>query len=288
MDIASTQAVGKQKLIDSTDIQFLNDYRAINNPRYAHTIKRIYCMKGNVRFTFAGRQYDFAEGDSMLLLSHQTIDYLQRSDDFQISAMFYSDRMMRMMMPTPEYGTQILLAQMQNPVLHMSSEEFNRCLSLEALLKERFHMTGHTFYFDVLKHIVQVIILEHYDIVARSKMHHIKRKGVSYQKFHKFIAMLHEGRYMEHRDVAYYANELFITPKYLSELCTKASDRPASYWIDFFVTVELAYLFQDNSLSVADIMEKMHFTSISHFSHYVKIHFHMSPQEYRRRYTFSE
>ena len=56
----------------------------------------------------------------------------------------------------------------------------------------------------------------------------------------RFLKMLEEGTYREHREVTYYADCLCVTSKYLSEVSKKVSGYAANYWINRY-TICLLY-----------------------------------------------
>ena len=65
-----------------------------------------------------------------------------------------------------------------------------------------------------------------------------------------------ERKYREHRDLAYYASRLCITPHYLSEVCRYTCGRPATYWIDRFTMQEITRLLACKELPLARIAER--------------------------------
>lgn len=269
-------------MVEESDIRFTSSFADISTTQNLPTIKHIYCLSGTMAFMLAGRRYRMKAPEGLLLMANQQLEHVEQSDDFQMSAALFSERIMRMVLPATQYGTQMLLAQMQDPVLHMSLAERDLALAVMSAIRERFHMRDHLFYYDVLKRTVQTAILDHYDIFARRHKDGMRHLGQVTKTFHRFITMLDEGLFRKDREVGNYARALYITPKYLSELSVKVSGRPASYWIDFFTTVDIASLMQDGSLTIRDISERLNFTSLAYFSHYFKAHFGISPQAYRR------
>ena len=84
------------------------------------------------------------------------------------------------------------------------------------------------------------------------------------------------------RDVAYYADKLCITPKYLSQISKSVSGLPASEWITFYATFELVSLLNDQSKTLSEVADLMNFETASHFSRYTKKLLGKSPSEYRQ------
>lgn len=271
------------RLVDSDDIRFLATPEALTDPELLYTIRNFYLLRGSLQFTFNGQQRRVAAPEGILLTAGQRVTDVVTSPDLDLRCTAYDERFMQMVMPTPHHGTQMLLAQLQDPVLHMDERERDLCVAVARAVRRRFLMTDHCFYFEVLKLAVQTGILDHYHIIARNMEQRQGSLSQGQVYFHRFVTMLDAGDFREHRDVGYYAEQLHITPKYLSELCARASGRPASYWIEFFTGIGIASLLQDGTLTIQEICDHLHFSSLSYFSHYVKARFGLSPQEYRRR-----
>nr|WP_303247166.1 helix-turn-helix domain-containing protein [Parabacteroides distasonis] len=97
----------------------------------------------------------------------------------------------------------------------------------------------------------------------------------------RFINLLKAGDYRNHREVSYYASRLCITPKYLTEVCKKASGFTANYWIDRFTISRITHLLSDKNLTLKEISDNMNFSSLSFFNRYVQRLLKVSPSEYR-------
>lgn len=98
----------------------------------------------------------------------------------------------------------------------------------------------------------------------------------------RFIDLLERGDYRKNRDVAYYADKLCVTPKYLSEVSKKLSGRSAGFWIDRYTTIALSRLLRNKQLSLTDISDQFGFSSQSHFSRYVQKNLGVNPSELRQ------
>ena len=85
------------------------------------------------------------------------------------------------------------------------------------------------------------------------------------------------------REVAYYADILCITPKYLSQVSRTITGLPASQWIQFYASFELVSLLNDTTKTLTEVSDLMHFENVSHFSRYVKKTLGKSPSEYRNK-----
>ena len=97
----------------------------------------------------------------------------------------------------------------------------------------------------------------------------------------RFFNLLESGVYKEHREISYYASELCITSKYLSELCKKITGFSANFWINRFTIREINSILKDRRMSIPNIVELFNFSSQAYFTRYVQNFLGQIPSNYR-------
>ena len=98
------------------------------------------------------------------------------------------------------------------------------------------------------------------------------------QMFRKLVA----EHFPEHKEVAFYATALHITPKYLSEVLQAELGKPAKAFIDEYVIMEAKSLLKQTSLSIQEICYWLGFEDASHFNKSFKKQTNTTPTEYRK------
>ncbi|MBC9911783.1 helix-turn-helix domain-containing protein [Chitinophaga varians] len=83
------------------------------------------------------------------------------------------------------------------------------------------------------------------------------------------------------RNVQQYAEQLFVTAKYLTETVKEFTGKSAGEVIDDYVVLEAKMLLDNPKLSVAEIAEILHFSDQSFFGKYFKRHTGYSPKAFR-------
>jgi AraC-like DNA-binding protein len=96
--------------------------------------------------------------------------------------------------------------------------------------------------------------------------------------FLKLVAEHHNSE----RKVAFYADKLCLTPKYLSRLVKNASGRSAPEWIDAFVIMEAKNMLKYSDMPVKEIVYLLHFPNQSVFYKFFKMHTGLTPSDYRK------
>jgi len=101
------------------------------------------------------------------------------------------------------------------------------------------------------------------------------------QLFERFLALVTEYHNTE-RGMAFYAEKLCLTPKYLSKLVKEASGQSGPAWIDSFVILEAKNLLKYSDKTIKEIVYTLHFPNQSVFYKFFKAHTGMTPSEYRK------
>ena len=98
--------------------------------------------------------------------------------------------------------------------------------------------------------------------------------------FNRFLSLVSNSE-IKRQPIALYASKLAITPKYLTMLCLKYSNKTASDWVIQYTTEEIRFYLRSSNLSIKEISAKMGFSNMSHFGSYVRKHLGVSPSHFR-------
>lgn len=249
---------------------------------YAQThFMHILCQSGNGQLSLNETKHRIEENDIVILLPNSKVQELSFSTDFRAICLLVSFEFMSKNNPDIGWGIKGYLFSKDNPVVSLSTNVAKICKHNFILLKEKFDDEQHRFKMPILNLQLQMFVMEMWNIFADKIDENIKRneKGSLFQRFLQLV----EAHCMEHREVEFYAKLLFITPKYLSEICKKSSGKNASEWIQNYTATRLMLLLRNKSLSFTEIADSMNFSSQSFFSRYVKKVLGVSPSDYRNR-----
>ena len=111
----------------------------------------------------------------------------------------------------------------------------------------------------------------------------LSRAELLRERFRELIV----GKCREHRDVGYYAQELCVTPDYLSRVIREYDGGSAIKWIATAVVTEAKFLMRQPGKTINEIALEMNFPDQSTFGKFFKKHTGMSPKEYKTESLFS-
>lgn len=114
--------------------------------------------------------------------------------------------------------------------------------------------------------------------VTNEKVRSVRNRSEEY--FAKFITLL-SNNFKRERTVGFYAEQMCVTPKYLSLLIKEFSGKSAAEWIDNYVITEAMTLLRYSTMSIQEVAYELSFSSQSFFGKYFKHLTGMSPSEYK-------
>lgn len=238
------------------------------------------CLGGECRFRYNEGEMTLRQDDLMIVRKGHLVSDLRPSEDFQVKVLYVTAPFIELSTPQTNYGMKGSVSLFLNPVMHLSRKQTGLVLRHFDWIEYRLGHTGHGFYRELLANAVQGAILDFFDIHAG-----IYGEGnvstANANLLERFFVMLENGEYRINREVAYYADKLCVTPKYLSEVCKKVSGSTANYWINRYTVLDICRCLRDRSLTFVQISDMFRFSSPAYFSRYVQHNLGMNPTEYR-------
>jgi len=98
--------------------------------------------------------------------------------------------------------------------------------------------------------------------------------------FDRFIQLVNQ-RCCEHHQIAYYAERMCLTERYLGTVVRQTTGTTAKDWIDRALITQAKVLLRHTDKSVSQISEELSFPNSSFFSKYFKRLTSMTPLEYK-------
>lgn len=106
--------------------------------------------------------------------------------------------------------------------------------------------------------------------------------GVRASELYRVFLELVSKKFKENNDVAFYADSMNISPRYLAQVCKRVGDRSPKQIIDEYLVRELQRLLHTTDNSIQQIASDTGFRSQAHLSKFFKNITGVSPTEYRR------
>lgn len=265
------------------DILMLDSVKDISPlfPLDPKTILFAVCNKGNLTIEVEGSEFSFEEGSVMHCPPKVRVIVKGHSDDFDCKVLCVSDHIVRGLLRDKidvwQHDSNIRQMNIVETTPH-SRNELNFYLTIiRSKLKASNPSTPH----EILLALLRAFLLElHFLIHANDNRHHEHRLSQGKVLFNRFLALISNSE-VKRQPISVYASHLAITPKYLTMLCLKYSNKTASEWVAQYTVEEIRFYLKSSELSIKEISAHLGFSNMSHFGSYVRKHLGMSPSEYR-------
>ena len=168
-----------------------------------------------------------------------------------------------------------------HPVFHLDSEEWSVIEADFQQFYNRIHSKFELFYNEKVGRVFQLLLMDMWGIYSR-EMEKAEANDTYSNLFMRFLTLLRQNCRRE-REVAWYANQLCVTPKYLSAISRKITGQGAAHWIEYYTLHEVLLLLNNPALTLTEITDQMNFPAPPMLTRYLKRTIGLTPSEYRSR-----
>lgn len=250
-----------------------------HEPYRIHQVVITYCTRGNFIGTRDTMPMKIKAPCLILLLPNNILQSCEASDDIKLNTIVMSVEYAQSIQ-TMDYF-QPFMRLRESPVIQLTSSEsemvkyFFQLLTTLLSNKKDYTELSETVrsLFDSFLHVVKsfnAMVLKQTDTVSYSE-----------ERFQQFCQLVIK-EHTHSRQVKYYADKLYMTPKYMARIIKTVSGRTATDWINRYVILEAKYYLRYRSdLTIENISELLGFPNPSFFGKFFKAQIGKTPGKYR-------
>lgn len=245
---------------------------------YSFTIVR----EGWLTLHYNGQVLTLQKGDMFIYLPGLSVTIIEASADYR-GICLIADEGYTLELPVVRNAIRTAyfpLLEFGNPRLSLQPDD-SRHLEQLMRLAIRYLYSQHPLHSESLRLLYSLFLSDLSAIEDRSVPSHRFSPRIE-ELFLRFIQMLPQ-HFIEHRDIAFYADRLCITTTYLSRVVRQVSGRTVADYIDQMLLMEAAWLLQTSTLTVAQIADRLHFADTTTFARFFKRLKGRTPKEYRQQ-----
>lgn len=175
-------------------------------------------------------------------------------------------------------SSSLFFLNMDEPILKLSPEENTRIVQLMQMISDYIqHPSSSTG--EVLNNLLSIFLLNLHDsLECTPRKHRItKRDEAVFMSFYDLL----RHNFLEQRRIAYYADQLNMTPTHLSRIVKSLTGRTVIDFIDQLVMMEAIWLLLSTELTVSQIADRLKFASVSSFDKFFTRVKGQSPKQVR-------
>ena len=254
----------------------------LNQPiQYVSTMSLLICLEGVAKVNVGLQPYELHAFDSLFLKSGIICEMKDMSDD----ALFFSVTLDESFYYPIFSNMDLSVLQrslMRQPICNLGQDRAEECLSAYRQIKK--HLRDEQIDVlrnDIIKGYLQVLLFNVYAVYLHQDQLVVVKPSRQQELFNRFMEQLQRD-YRKERNIKYYADELCVTPAYLSRVVLAQSGHTASEHIDNFIIAEAKQLIRSRQYTILQVSEILNFTSQSFFGRYFKKHTGYTPLSYQQ------
>jgi AraC-like DNA-binding protein len=170
--------------------------------------------------------------------------------------------------------------ELREPRLTLAEDDNFHLMELMGIIRRYLLSAGHPFRSECLRTTYGLFLLELNAIQERTIRDRRFPKRIE-ELFFDFLRLV-PIHFADRHDVAFYASQLCITPRYLSQIVREVSGRTVVDYINQMLLMEASYLLQQTSLPIVQIADRLHFSETASFTRFFTRMKGMTPREFRR------
>lgn len=260
----------------------ISDAHTTQEPTRLNFILMALCLKGQAKYNIDTKEQTVKAGDLLFISERHIVDNYSASADFECLCIMVSTEFYHGFVQSVQNVSSLLLFSMNNPVVALTPSEVQVFSNYFHTIREKITNTGHHYRENLVKALLLAMFYDMSNVIYRVEQQGKKPQMRVDALFSQFIRLL-EQNFRSIRRVSWYAEQLFITPKYLSEVVKQTSKRTPNEWIDSYVILEARVLLKTTTMSIKEIADELHFPSQSFLGKYFKEHVGVSPSEFRKQ-----
>lgn len=249
-------------------------------PRKMNFILIGLCTKGRIVYQLDTQEMVIKPGDILIVSERHVVDKYQPSPDMEGLCMILSVNFFHEIIKNVRDVNSLFLFSRSHPVMSLEPKEQETFKEYFHVIQQKIGDKGNFFHKDLIRTLMLAMFYDLGNIIYRVRQNG-KFQTRAEAIFTEFIKLV-EINYKEERRISWYASQLRITPKYLSETVKAVSQRTPNEWVDNYVMMELRVLLKNTTKSIKEITEYMKFPNQSFLGKFFKEHAGVSPTKYRK------
>lgn len=261
-------------------IVYSEEFNLINSPAFYDCVVHLICTSGLGSFSYNDRHFEISRNEIAVISRPQLVSAITADERFSCEYIAAPDKFLHNLLPANNYAIQGCVSLFDNPIIKVDEIDVGRFRTDLDNIRNRIDNIDHRFYHELMGSLLQTMIYDLFDFHAKTNDNILTTDRVGYITA-QFFTLIEGGRPKTQREVSHYAEQLHVTPKYLSDTIKRVTGTSVSTHINNAATaIALEYL-KNSNMSVSQIADEMNFSSLSYFSRFCVKHFGMSPVKFR-------
>lgn len=262
LDINNTETLEIYVLGD--DFKFYQNLKYLPLTSYPSNIQSaliVYSLRGKAKLTVHEDVHWIQPKELIILLPGQFVSFSDPSEDFLtvtmvISSSLFSDALSG----APRFSPHFFFYMRNHYWYSQTESDVLRIYNFLGMIKGK--VTSQDIYRrELIVHLLRYLYLELFNAYQKEATLKTDRKDIRKEELaNKFFELIMK-HFKENKDVAFYADKLCITSKYLTMVIKETSGKSAKDWIVEYVILEIKTLLKNTNMNIQEIAIRTNFAT---------------------------
>lgn len=239
------------------------------------------CTSGQIDLEIDLNMYTLHEGDAAMILTGSFLRVIRIKDSARIAFIAINSDFLKYVGNVKTVIEHVNKVK-RMPVSHMEPDMMEESLMIYNEIKKKLSNPDYRFKEEVAKSYIQIMLCNFFDrfVLKNETTEEQAPKSRKEELFKNFIKLVKDN-YLNHRSITFYADKLCVSPKYLSSVVHKVSEKYATDWINQYVILEAKSMLRMEDTNIKDVSNHLNFADQSFFAKFFKKHTGYTPKEYK-------
>lgn len=239
------------------------------------------CTSGQIDLEIDLNMYTLHEGDVAMILTGSFLRVIRIKDSARIAFIAINSDFLKYVGNVKTVIEHVNKVK-RMPVSHMEPDMMEESLMIYNEIKKKLSNPDYRFKEEVAKSYIQIMLCNFFDrfVLKNETTEEQAPKSRKEELFKNFIKLVKDN-YLNHRSITFYADKLCVSPKYLSSVVHKVSEKYATDWINQYVILEAKSMLRMEDTNIKDVSNHLNFANQSFFAKFFKKHTGYTPKEYK-------
>ena len=255
----------------------------LNDPVRVNALQVLLVLEGSIDLSIDYVLFQASTNTVVTIMPTHITKVMKYSPNFKGRLMAVSRAFLEQsMMPNHSSSMIQYMKIRKNPTILLQESEIKTLDESMLRLRQTILQTSHHLQRLLIQNTLMGFFIEMGNIFSERKEYNtppsLTRKEELFESFLRILYMYCKEQHV----VSFYAEQLYITPQYLSLILKELTGRSANKWIDEALMQEAKILLKAPQATVQQVADALHFSDQSTFGKFFKKHMGMSPMEYRK------
>lgn len=255
----------------------------LNDPVRVNALQVLLVLEGSIDLSIDYVLFQASTNTVVTIMPTHITKVMKYSPNFKGRLMAVSRAFLEQsMMPNHSSSMIQYMKIRKKPTILLQESEIKTLDESMLRLRQTILQTSHHLQRLLIQNTLMGFFIEMGNIFSERKEYNtppsLTRKEELFESFLRILYMYCKEQHV----VSFYAEQLYITPQYLSLILKELTGRSANKWIDEALMQEAKILLKAPQATVQQVADALHFSDQSTFGKFFKKHAGMSPMEYRK------